>query len=233
MRWSLIAIGILSTALLGFAFGRPEPRHPLLPPRAELAAGPPVETPPPPPPPPAPAPSGASILSLIEVGPAEVEPVAAGPVAAPEPAPAPAPVKPSGRTAEDWGTWLRQRRPNRTCQSAVWVAIRNAVDKCRGPQLARSPRLQGDVRIEVAVQAQPGQAYGLLRFVEVDSFNMYMPLFKGCIQSAIAAVSFPNPGSQIQAGYSFTLQHDAAPSEPDDDDSEGSDDGDDATNTTG
>lgn len=115
----------------------------------------------------------------------------------------------------------------------MWVAIRGAIDKCSGPQLARSPRLQGDLRIEVTVQAQPGQAYGLLSEVEIDSPNMYMPLFNGCIQSALASVSFPNPTSRVQIGYSFTLQHDARPSEPDDDESEGSDDGDGAADTGG
>lgn len=229
MRWSLIAIGILLTALLRFAFGRPEPRHPLPlePPREEVPAARPVEPPPPPPP----APSGASILSLIEIGPVEVEPAAAAPVAAPEPPTAP--VKPSGRAAEDGGNWLRQRRLNRACQIAIWTAARSAVDKCRGPQLARSPRLQGELRVEVTVQPQPGQPYGRLSEVEIDSPNMYMPLFNGCIQSALAAVSFPNPASRIELPYAFTLEHDVGSSEPDDDDSEDSDDGDGETDTSG
>ena len=107
------------------------------------------------------------------------------------------------------------------------------MDKCRAPQLARNPRLQGHLRIEVTVQAQPGQAYGLLSEVEVDSPNMFMPLFNGCIQSALAEVSFPNPAAQVEVGSAFTLQHDVRPSEPDDDDSDGSDDGDDAADSTG
>ena len=82
------------------------------------------------------------------------------------------------------------------------------------------------------MQPQPGQPYGRLSEVEIDSPNMYMPLFNGCIQSALAAVSFPNPASRIQLPYAFTLQHDVRPSEPDDD-SEDSDDGDDAADTSG
>lgn len=220
MRWSMIATAVLITALLGFAFGRPQPKptFPLL--RAPLPAQAALAAPPETPPPPA---AGASFLSLIEVGPAEVEP-SAGP---PPVAPAPAIVAPViDRPTDDAAARQRQRRLDRICWSAIRAAIRQALDKCAKPQLARNPRLQGELRIEVTVQAQPERAFGLLRAVAVDSPNMYMPLFSGCIQSAIAAVSFPNPSYEMAMSYPYTLESEEAT--PEDDSADDDDDDDDA-----
>ena len=166
-------------------------------------------------------------MSLIEVGPAEVEPAAAAPVDAPSPLAAR--VKPDGRAAVEAGNRLQQRRQDQSCRVAIWAAIRRAMDQCRAPQLARNPRLQGHIRVEVTVQAQPGQAYGLLSEAGVHAPDMYMPLFDGCIRSYIAAVSLPNPASQVQVGYAFTLAHEVRSTEPEDDDgAESSEDDEDA-----
>lgn len=220
MRWSLIAkwiaTGFLFTAFFRFAFGHPEPKHesPALPPAAALEAR--TAQPAPPAAAPAAAPSGgASFLSLIEVGPAEIEPAAPAPAKSSAPA-APAAAGSATSTAQDEADRRAKRRQDRQTIRAVSSALHMALESCSKQQLARNPRITGDIEIEVTVVPQPGTDRGRLQELTIDPQRIFIPLFVGCVRSAMGSAIFPSPVVQVSLSTTHTLEPDAV--EPDADD---------------
>ena len=207
MRWSLIATLFLITAVLRFAFGHSEPRQP---PLAEPAA---VESPVRPAPPPLaketpPPVSGASFLSLIEVGPAEIEPSAPNPTAQKsEHATAQTAAEPVPRPGQD-ADWRTQRRLDRQAFRALLFTLRSALENCGKQQLIRNPRLQGEISVEATLVPQPGTERGMLKELVIEHQKIFIPLFDGCIRSAMGTAVFPRPATQVDLGTSYTMEPD-------------------------
>lgn len=222
MRWSLYATLFLITAVLRFAFGHSEPRQP--PPAEPAAVEYPVRPAAPPPPPvkeiPAPA-GGASLLSLIEVGPAEIEPAAPSPTAEKsDRATTPTAAEPVPRPGQD-ADWRTQRRLDRQAFRALLFTLRSALESCGRQQLIRNPRLQGEISIEATLVPQPGTERGMLKELVIEHQKIFIPLFDGCIRSAVGTAVFPRPATQVNMGTSYTLEpEDQGSADDDDDDAE-------------
>lgn len=223
MRWSLlakvIASGFLFTTAFRFAFGHPEPKSGSL----ELPAAEVIQRtarPAAPAPPAAPVKAeGASFLSLIEVGPAEIEP--AEPARAPSPPPAPAPPAAVGasdsltRGAQEEADRRARRRQDRQAIRAVAAALYPALRSCSEQQIARNPRLRGRLDLEVTLAAQPGTDRGRLRELTITPQGIFIPLFEGCVRTAMASASYPGPATAVRLSTLYTLnpEEEARPDE--------------------
>lgn len=230
MRWTLIASGFLFTAVLRFAFGHSEPRpQPSAPaPVADFRS---AEAPPAPPPPSPAAPAnGASLLSLIEVGPAEVE--VSPPVAAPAKPKAvltASAVDPPPRPGLDDAARRALRRQDRQSLWAVSRTLHEALASCGQQQLRRDPRHQGNIEVEVLVVPLAGTERALVKSVLFESQNLFAPLFEGCVRNALSAAVLPRPGTQLDLSTNYHLTPEVDHTAADEDDDADSDEPDAAT----
>lgn len=216
-KW--IAAGFLFTAVYRFAFGHPEPKDDTLPIPAEVTERTGRAVIPPPAPAAVPPPSGgASFLSLIEVGPAEIEVTPAAPAKAAAPAPA-ASVDSVARTVSDEADRRAKRRQDRQAIRAVATALYSALTSCSKQQLLRNPRQQGEIDLSVTVVPQPGTDRGRIQELTIDSPRMFIPLFDGCIRSAMSSASIPSPVLEVKLSTTHRLELEvSAPDDSDDDD---------------
>jgi hypothetical protein len=224
MRWSWIAAGFLVTGMLRFALGHPDRRQQIELPavRADVEAPAPQPTAAKESRAASPTAEGPSILSLVEVGPAELTKEESAPKAAPTGSPP----EPPANTVSDVpiSNWRRAWMDRRAAGS-ILRALHSALDVCSPQQLARHPRRVGpvDVDIEVWVKAQAGVESGVLQQVSFASPRLYMPLFEGCVRAALGSASLARPGTETHIRYSHLLEPPSAPPSSDSED-DGEDD---------
>jgi hypothetical protein len=220
MRWTLIASGAMLAGLIRFAVGHADhgPAPALQ--ATESAAAPAPEATRPAPsaaavsPPPSGEPTGRSILSLLEVGPAEIEEPAQPAAAVPEAAPAPTPDPQAAADSE--AARRAQYRQDRLARRWIFVTLDRVVEGCAKQQLARNPRQLGPVEVEVAVKALPGAERGVLDSLQIETNRLYIPLFDACVRSGLASAQLARPASVVSVRRSLTIEPDPDPDESDD-----------------